>query len=106
LSGIWLYWRFTGGFNPELSGTIAARVFGAGGAAGILALIIGGPVVGRNLKKAAALMPKATSLPDGPERTVVTAQISAMRRRAIIASRIVVFLQIIAVTLMAMGHYV
>jgi hypothetical protein len=106
LAGIWLYWRFTGGFNPELSHTMAARVFGAGGAAGILAVIIGGAVVSRNVKKAAALAPRAASLPEGPERAAVTAQISAMRRRSIVASRIVLLLQIVAVALMAIGHYV
>jgi uncharacterized membrane protein len=42
VSGIWLYWRFTGHFDPALSGTMAARVFGTGGAAGVLALILSG----------------------------------------------------------------
>src|SRR5215471_15514870 len=40
LTGIWLLWRFTGGFDPAASGTMAARVFSTGGLAGIIALII------------------------------------------------------------------
>src|SRR4051812_42647225 len=34
LTGIYLYWRFTGGFAPELSATRSAMVFGTGGIAG------------------------------------------------------------------------
>src|SRR5262245_8858611 len=51
LTGLWLYWRFTGGFDPAASATMGARVFGAGGVAGIVALIIGGAIVGRAAKK-------------------------------------------------------
>src|SRR5215470_11496411 len=55
LTGLWLYWRFTGGFDPAASATMGARVFGAGGVAGILALVIGGAIVGRTAKKLEAL---------------------------------------------------
>src|SRR3954469_25825241 len=34
VTGIYLYYRFTGGFDPALSGSMAARVFGTRGAAG------------------------------------------------------------------------
>src|SRR4051812_18519088 len=40
LSGFWLYWRVTGGFDPALAGSMSARVFGTGGIAGIVALIL------------------------------------------------------------------
>src|SRR5262245_8461707 len=33
LTGLYLYYRFTGGFDPALSGSMGARVFGAGGVA-------------------------------------------------------------------------
>src|SRR6266508_6779715 len=46
LTGIYLYYRFTAGFDPTLSGSRSAMVFGTGGIAGIIALIIGGAVVG------------------------------------------------------------
>ena len=42
LTGLWLYWKFTNGFDPLLAGTLAARVYGTGGVAGIVALILGG----------------------------------------------------------------
>src|SRR5262249_54912621 len=51
LTGLYLYYRFTGGFDPALSASTAGKVFGTGGVAGIAALIIGGAVVSRNAKK-------------------------------------------------------
>src|SRR4029450_5991474 len=51
LTGLYLYYRFTGGFDPALSGSVSAMVFGTGGIAGIAALIIGGAVISRTTKK-------------------------------------------------------
>jgi putative copper export protein len=88
LAGFWLYWHLTGGFQPALSRTMAARVFGTGGLAGLIALIIGGAVVGRSWKKMDA------------------AESDVMRRRVATWARVVLVLQIIALSLMAIGHCV
>lgn len=106
LSGLWLYWRFTGHFDPAVSASMGARVFGAGGLAGIIALIIGGSVIGRTFKKMTALASRASSLPEGAERTTVLSQIEGARARVHTTGWIVVALQIIALTTMAVGHYV
>lgn len=106
LSGAWLYWRFTGHFDPNLSGTMGARVFGAGGASGIIALIVGGSVIGRNMKKVTGLAARGAVLPDGPERTSIFSQVQATRRRIHSAGWITFVLQMIALVLMAIGHYV
>src|SRR5262245_6034222 len=37
LTGIYLFWRFTGGFDPEISRSHGGMAFGVGGVAGILA---------------------------------------------------------------------
>src|SRR5229473_268203 len=47
LTGIYLFWHFTGGFDPEISRSHAGMAYGIGGLAGLLAVIIGGAVVGR-----------------------------------------------------------
>jgi hypothetical protein len=106
LTGIYLYWRFTGGFAPELSATRAAMVFGTGGIAGILAVIIGGAVVGRNAARMEALGAKAGALPEGAERASLVAQSAAARDRVLTGARIVLVLQMIALACMAIGHYV
>ena len=105
LTGIYLYYRFTGGFDPALSGTRSAMVFGTGGLAGIVALILGGAVVARNAKKMGELGAKLASARD-PERAALATQMSAARQRAASASLLVVILQVIAIVLMALGHYV
>ena len=46
LTGIYLYWRFTGGFDPAISRSNAGMAFGIGGVAGLLATIFGGAIVG------------------------------------------------------------
>jgi uncharacterized membrane protein len=92
LTGFWLYYRFTGGFDPAIAGSMPARVFGTGGVAGIIALILDGALVGRNLKKlsgAAAPM-----------------EVAAARDRAARFATIVLVLQVIALACMAVAHYV
>lgn len=106
LTGLWLYWRFTGHFDHALSATRSARVFGTGGLAGIIALIIGGSVIGRTFRKMTALATRAASLSDGPERTTLLSQIDAARARVHTTGWIVLLLQCVALGMMAIGHYV
>ena len=106
LTGIYLYWRFTGGFAPELSATRSAMVFGTGGIAGILAVILGGVMVARNIARMGELGGKAMALPEGPGRTGLLTQSASARDRAMAGARIVLVLQMIAFVCMAIGHYV
>lgn len=53
ITGIWLYWEFTGHFDPAVSRSMAARVFGAGGVAGLAALITAAVIARRNPAKSA-----------------------------------------------------
>lgn len=106
LTGIYLYWRFTGGFDPALSSSRSAMVFGTGGTAGLLAFIIGGSMVARNAKKMAELSAKLPSMPEGPERAAVASQVEAARARVKKFTPIVLVLQMIALAAMAIGHYV
>src|SRR5262245_61388268 len=91
LTGIYLYYRFTGGFDPALSATRAAMVFGTGGIAGFIALILGGAVVSRSVKKMAELGDRLASAPQG-ERAAIVADMAAARSRAATASRVILVL--------------
>ena len=106
VTGLYLYWRFTGGFDPALSGTRAAMVFGTGGISGIAALIVGGVVVSRNAKKMADVAGRLPTVTEGPERAVLVGDMNAARRKAAAGARLVVVLQAIALAAMAIGHYV
>jgi hypothetical protein len=106
LTGFYLYWRLTGGFDPELSATRAAMVFGTGGIAGLISVIVGGAVVGRQMKRMGELGGKAMALPEGPERARVMGESNAARDRGVTGARVVLALQMVAVICMAVGHYV
>jgi len=105
LTGIYLYWRFTAGFNPEISGTHAGMAFGIGGVCGILAVIIGGSVIGRSSRKVLALMdqlPKASEAQKG----ALLKEADMLRGRMKTFGTIVLLLQLVALLTMAVGHYI
>jgi uncharacterized membrane protein len=105
LTGFYLFWRFTGGFSPEVSSSPGGMMFGTGAIAGILALIIGGAVVGGSAKKASAIVERMASAPE-QDRPAMVAQIQALSQRMGTFGAIVIVLQAIALATMAIGHYV
>ena len=106
LSGIYLYWRFTGGFDPVVSASMAGRVFGTGGLAGILSIVIGASVVGRTMMKIGDIMAKAAAMPDGPEKAALMQSVAPLQARAELFGKIVIVLMLIAIVTMSIGHYV
>ncbi len=106
LTGFYLYWRFTGGFDPVLSGSMGGRVFGTGGVAGILALVIGASIVGRTMAKIGDTMAKVATMPDGPEKAALVASIGPMQARAEKFGKLAIALMVIAIVTMSIGHYV
>src|SRR5262245_16733379 len=105
LTGIYLYWRFTGGFDPEVSRSHAGMAFGLGGVAGILAVIIGGSVIGRSSRKVLALMEQMPKASDA-QKAALMKEADALRGRMKTFGALVLLLQIIAVLTMAVGHYI
>ena len=105
-SGVYLLWRFTGGFDPGVAATHAGLAFGTGGAAGLLAGIIGATVVGRSGAQVVEIMAQAVPLADGPARGALMQRAAALRQRIKGGTRIVMVLQCTALVLMAVGHYV
>jgi uncharacterized membrane protein len=106
LSGVYLLWRFTGGFSPEVSRSTAGMVFGIGGVAGILATILGGAVVGRSARKATTLLEQAQGTADGPAKGALMQQVAAEGQKMEKFGTVVILLQMIALLCMALGHYV
>ena len=106
LSGLWLYWRFTGGFEPAVSRTPAGMAFGIGGVAGLIAAIVGGAVVSRGTKRMAELGGQVVSLPDGADRAATMRALDAVRRRVDVGAKVVLLFMVIALALMTVGHYI
>lgn len=106
LTGIYLYGRFTGWFDPGLSQSRAGMAFGIGGVAGIVAAIIGGSVVGRSSKKVVELMQQAATLPDGAQKGSLMQEVNVLKQRMTTFGGVVLVLQFVAAGLMALGHYI
>ena len=106
LSGGYLLWRFTGGFSAALIATHAGAAFAIGGASGLLAGVIGGGVVGRSGAAVAAIMPLALSMPDGPDRRTQMQRVAQLRSRMKSGTKVVIGLQLTALVLMTVGHYI
>ncbi|MGE0449912.1 MAG: hypothetical protein AB7Q29_10065 [Vicinamibacterales bacterium] len=106
LTGFWLYWRFTGGFDPVVSATRGGMAFGIGGIAGLTAMLVGLFGVGRNVKQIVDLMGRAMQVPEGAERGALLARAEGLRRTVGVASRIALVLIAVATVLMTVGHYI
>src|SRR5262245_47681375 len=106
VSGIWLYWRFTGGFDPGVSASRSGMAFGVGGVAGVIAGIIGGAVVGRGANELVASGARMAGLPEGAERAALAQRMAALRQRMATGTNVMIVLQVIALALMAIGHYI
>jgi uncharacterized membrane protein len=100
LSGLWLYWRASVGFQPAYMGSRTGMTFGTGGAAAILSLLIGMVIVRPSMKRAAELAAA------GPPDEARMAQIQQLRARAGKGGQIVALLLLLAVAAMAVGRYV
>lgn len=106
LTGFWLYWRFTSGFDPGMSASNGGRVFGAGGVLGLIAAILAVSGVTRNIRAALRLMTEAGGSTDANARAALLQQAAVRRQRAGRFGRIVALLLILTAMLMAVGHYV
>jgi uncharacterized membrane protein len=87
LSGIGLYWVLTAGFDQALVLSRSGIVFGVGGLCGLLAMIIGGSVIGPGFVRILALTEQTASV---PERDMAShaQSISGMQQRTALAARV------------------
>jgi hypothetical protein len=106
LSGIYLYWHLTSGFDPTISGSPEAITFGIGGLLGLLAVIIGGSVVGRGARRLSTLGGELMKTTDGAARTEIMAEMQKLKGQVTTFGNLVNALLVITMILMAVGHYV
>ena len=104
LTGIWLYWRFTSGLDADVVLSPGGLAFGIGGICGLLAMILGGAILGRGFAQIVALGERATAGPEA-ERAMRMQDIEALRQRLAVAGKLILLLMVAALVLMAIGHY-
>jgi hypothetical protein len=106
VTGFYLFWHFMVGFGPGAGASHAGMAFSAGALTGIIALILGGSMVGASAKKLVALGAKAAGMPQGAERVALTKAMDDLRGRIATFSKIVAVLLFISMAAMALGHYI
>ncbi|MGD8278873.1 MAG: hypothetical protein PVH00_12630 [Gemmatimonadota bacterium] len=105
LSGLYLYWRVSGGFEPEWMGSAAGMTYGIGAVAALIALGLGLGILRPAMLKAAALgQSVAGAPPEERDRALAAAQ--ALRARAGAVGQVIAVLLAIAVITMAIARYV
>jgi hypothetical protein len=105
LSGIWLYWVLTTGLEPDIVWSRSGVVFGIGGLCGLVALVIGGGIIGPGFARLTALAEQTDAIPQD-QRAAHVQRLEATRRRTMLASKCALALIVVALVLMACGHYV
>ena len=102
--GFYLFWRLTG--DPDFASSHRGMAISAGALAGIIALILGGSMIGASAKKMSALSLKMGSLPEGADRAAAMKTMAALRARMALFGKIVSALLFFAMVTMALAHLV
>ena len=105
LSGLWLYWLDSSGFEAEWMGSPMGIALGTGAVLALVGFLIGMLVMRASTLKAMALGQSAAQLTDAAQRDVVMGQVQALRRRAALAGRTVAVLLALVVLAMASARY-
>jgi hypothetical protein len=105
LSGLYLYWRVSGGFSAEFMGSPAGMTYGTGALAALVALGLGVGIMRPSMVRAAALSQGAAQA-TGEERDRAMQAAQALRARAAVFGQVIAWLLAIAVIAMSLGRYV
>ncbi len=105
VSGVWLYWLDSAGFNGEWIRSPVGLALGLGGVAAIVAFALGAGIMRPSTLRAFALSQALAQLPAGPERDAQQAEIQRLRSRASGAGRIVAGMLLMSVIAMAVARY-
>lgn len=105
LSGIDLYRRLSGGFNPSWIHSHMGMTLSVGAVASIIAFLLGFFVMRPAMIKAAALGASMQGISDATARSAAMEQVQALRARSRLVSRVVMVLLILALLTMAVARY-
>lgn len=105
LSGVRLMWITSNGFDDGYLSTATGATLSVAATAGILAWVLAMAFVRPSMTRVATLAPTMATLPEGPERARVAAELDRLRRRAGIVNRLGVVLLVIAASGMAVARY-
>lgn len=105
LSGLWLLWIASGGFDPGYMGSAIGMSLSTGGALSILALIVGLGFLRPAGMRLAAIGQALAQETSESARTALQAEMGQLRARVALGGKIVFGLLVVAVALMAVARY-
>jgi hypothetical protein len=105
LSGLWMYWRYTGGFQSGVMTTTPGATYGIGGTLAIIGFAYGIAVLRPAVIKVGAVAQRLAGITDPNERSALSAELGALRARALASSRLVALLLVVATAMMAVARY-
>lgn len=105
LSGVWLLWIVSLGFDPHYFHSRSGHVFAMGGGMAIVAYLVGITLMRPSMLRAGALAQGMAQVSDETERGARQAQIQALRTRARRSGQVVATLLVLATAAMAVGRY-
>jgi len=105
LSGLLLYYRISGHFDPVWMGSRMGITLGIGAVAAVVALLIGIFVARPATLAAGPMMAQAMGMADGPEKAAKIATVNVLRMRGMRATRAVAWVLVVTVLCMATARY-
>ena len=106
LSGAWLLWILTGGFEPDFMGSPWGISLSVGALAAIIAFVIGVFVMRPATTRIMEFGPQMAAAASDEERQAISAELAPLRKRSRTAGIWVAWLLLIAVATMAIARYV
>lgn len=105
LSGLYLYWRISGGFGAAYMGSRPGMTYGTGAVTALVALVLGLGVIRPSMLRAASI---SQSLGGSSEedRQRLLGEAQSLRGRAAATGKVVAWLLVVATLTMAIGRYV
>ncbi len=106
LSGVWLLWIVSAGFDSAWMGSRLGMAFSTGAAAAIIAFITGMVIMRPAAARIWDIARRLPQEPDEAKRNGLMAEMGQLRAKSLLGARIVFFMLVIAVGLMAVARYV
>lgn len=105
LSGLWLLWIVSGGFDAAWMGSGSGIALSTGGALAIIAFVIGMVILRPAAARSWAVARQLAQEADENARNLLMAEMGRLRNRNLRSGRVVFSLLVVAVGLMATARY-
>ena len=105
LSGLWLYWEVSLGFEPAYMRSATGMALGTGGVLAIVAYALGLAVVRPSMMRAMTIMQSLGDAPGEEQRQARMQEAQRLRARSGMVGRIVTWMLLLAAAAMAVARY-